>query len=186
MLQISLFPVATIIDSGLIHTMIIILSVSSRWISSSALSYILSRVKLVLLNIHAVGCVYILLVTIIGVVDVWSLNFVQSILKIALLFVYIRKSTLCLLVLINNLIWFYICANRNVSSFVHCSFSDWTIINIAIWIKCCIDFSWSRLMRISMSKFIILIIFYFLWSYFYIFNNILFLILLLFKIPIFQ
>gem|GEM_PF-6669331 len=67
--------------------MIIILSVSSRRVSCSTLSDILRNIKLVLLNIHAIRSVYILLITIICVIDVWSLNFVQSILKITLLFI---------------------------------------------------------------------------------------------------
>lgn len=102
---------------------------------------------------------------------------------VCFLIVYLCKTSLYLLVLTRQLARFYVCSDWYISSLKHCCFSHWTIIYIAIRIERCINFSWTLLLRIRMLKF--LIIFQLLSSLFYIFNNILFLILLLIKIYIF-
>ncbi|MFN7881258.1 MAG: hypothetical protein ACK5NI_02160, partial [bacterium] len=55
LLQISLFAVPAIGCSCLIHTVVIILSIPSNWLST--LSYILCRVQKVFLDIHAIRSV---------------------------------------------------------------------------------------------------------------------------------
>ena len=102
MLQISLFLVAPIY-SGLIHTMILILPITSGWISWPTLSYVLRGIQLVLLDVHTIR----------------SVAFINN-----LIFILCIYASLSLLVLNNRLVWFYVSSDRNISPFMHGSFCD--------------------------------------------------------------